>query len=501
MATRQYIGARYVPKFYQNSVDGSAQWESNVVYEPLTYVTLTNGHMYISKKQVPATVGSPVSNIDYWLDVGSYNGFIDQLQGEIDTINDVTIPALQASVTLKQDITDNNLATTDKTVVGAINEVNTAVGNINTNKQDKTDNNLNTTDKTVVGAINELVDDVQDIETDVTALKNKAKKQILVIGNSYVFFGVARKIEALFDAYYEKYESATGFITYADRTKTFVTELDDAIADTSIPKNEITDILFVSAMGDTQAYTEDSAFFQSNVRSAMTLIMSNIAINFPNCKNVMLTLAETRSVPYFTANRNKYNSLFQVHKIFKKLCYDLQINYLGWSGFNAMFNADYVKPDHYHPSDAGNNVIGQWMRDSYLGHKEYASLLARAPIDCAYVANTTVVCHVEVLPELVNIRFSNYNVPSGSDVAITANSALCTTADLDVPAPACVPGFSVEVDVSRISSGETDNKLFIGVEGDDNGIVQFNNYFAPQNATARAASLSLTGITNLSYIP
>ena len=87
MATRQYIGARYVPKFYTNSVDGSAQWEANVVYDPLIFVTLTNGHMYISKKQVPATVGTPASNVEYWLDMGSYNGFIQHLQDEIDDIN------------------------------------------------------------------------------------------------------------------------------------------------------------------------------------------------------------------------------------------------------------------------------------------------------------------------------------------------------------------------------------------------------------------------------
>lgn len=159
MATRQYIGARYVPKFYQNSVDGSTQWESNVVYEPLMYVTLTNGHMYISKKQVPATIGSPVNNIDYWLDIGSYNGFIEQLQNEIDDINNVAIPAVQADVALKQNITDNNLATTNKTVVGAINEINTSVQGMATTlagKQDALDNNLNTTSKNVVGAINEV---------------------------------------------------------------------------------------------------------------------------------------------------------------------------------------------------------------------------------------------------------------------------------------------------------------------------------------------------------
>lgn len=90
MATRQYIGARYVPKFYVNSVDGSTQWEANVVYEPLIYVTLQNGHMYISKKQVPATVGTPASNADYWLDMGSYNGFIESLQEQIDDLEGVT---------------------------------------------------------------------------------------------------------------------------------------------------------------------------------------------------------------------------------------------------------------------------------------------------------------------------------------------------------------------------------------------------------------------------
>lgn len=98
MATRQYIGARYVPKFYQNSVDGSTQWEPNVVYEPLVYVTLQNGHMYISKKQVPATIGTPASNIDYWLDMGSYNGFIDELQGEIDDL-ETALTETQGDVT------------------------------------------------------------------------------------------------------------------------------------------------------------------------------------------------------------------------------------------------------------------------------------------------------------------------------------------------------------------------------------------------------------------
>lgn len=58
---------------------------------------------------------------------------------------------------------DNTLATSNKTVVGGINEVNslintmsTTVSGLSSNKQDKNDSTLATINKTVVGAINEL---------------------------------------------------------------------------------------------------------------------------------------------------------------------------------------------------------------------------------------------------------------------------------------------------------------------------------------------------------
>ena len=63
----------------------------------------------------------------------------------------VTSEGIATELALKQDATDANLQTTDTTVVGAINE-------LNSGKQDATDSNLQTTDQTVVGAINELND-------------------------------------------------------------------------------------------------------------------------------------------------------------------------------------------------------------------------------------------------------------------------------------------------------------------------------------------------------
>ena len=83
MAVRQYIGARYVLKIYENSLDPqSADWESGRAYEPLTLVNYNNSS-YISRKQVPASVGNPVSNPSYWALSGLYNGQIAQLQSDV----------------------------------------------------------------------------------------------------------------------------------------------------------------------------------------------------------------------------------------------------------------------------------------------------------------------------------------------------------------------------------------------------------------------------------
>ena len=65
MATRQYIGARYVPEFF-NGTGGSPEWVSGVAYEALTIVTRLN-NSYTSRKSVPSNIGAPESNPEYWV--------------------------------------------------------------------------------------------------------------------------------------------------------------------------------------------------------------------------------------------------------------------------------------------------------------------------------------------------------------------------------------------------------------------------------------------------
>lgn len=82
MSVRQYVGARYVPLFYVNPDDNSNNWKSGIIYEPLTIVTDAN-QSYTSKREVPASVGRPSENLDYWILTGAYNAQVDQYRREV----------------------------------------------------------------------------------------------------------------------------------------------------------------------------------------------------------------------------------------------------------------------------------------------------------------------------------------------------------------------------------------------------------------------------------
>lgn len=77
---RQYIGARYVPRF---SEVNNGVWSNVYSYEPLTIVKNGNDY-YTSKQSVP--VGVAITNTDYWIKTGDYNGAIASLQSDIDAL-------------------------------------------------------------------------------------------------------------------------------------------------------------------------------------------------------------------------------------------------------------------------------------------------------------------------------------------------------------------------------------------------------------------------------
>lgn len=83
---RQYVGARYVPKFFQGQ-DGTPTWVGNVPYEALTIVTYL-GNSYTSKVPVPSGIGNPSQNPTYWALTGNYNAQVEEIRKELLTVND-----------------------------------------------------------------------------------------------------------------------------------------------------------------------------------------------------------------------------------------------------------------------------------------------------------------------------------------------------------------------------------------------------------------------------
>lgn len=81
--TRQYIGARYVPKFIDDP------WTDTIEYEVLSVVSV-GGTSYISGDTVP--VGTPISDRNHWHIYGASSGAIINLQNQIDDMKDGDVP-------------------------------------------------------------------------------------------------------------------------------------------------------------------------------------------------------------------------------------------------------------------------------------------------------------------------------------------------------------------------------------------------------------------------
>lgn len=77
---RQYIGARYVPKFAD-----PLEWSNVLQYEPLTIVSYM-GQTYTSK--VPVPVGVPPTNTDFWALTGPRDAQIECMMQKIKVMED-----------------------------------------------------------------------------------------------------------------------------------------------------------------------------------------------------------------------------------------------------------------------------------------------------------------------------------------------------------------------------------------------------------------------------
>lgn len=185
----QYIGARYVPKFHENSVDpDSVEWDANVPYEPITVVSY-RGDSYTSKIPVPATVGNPADNPHYWARTGQFNAAIAALQEEMQ--------AVKLRVTdLETQNGNETLETVAQTLSGAVNElkngVDTNTGNITTNSENivainNKISNMNYVNVKDFGAVGDGTTDDGDAIREAIAYCNEHGKTLVFNKGTYLY--------------------------------------------------------------------------------------------------------------------------------------------------------------------------------------------------------------------------------------------------------------------------------------------------------------------------
>ena len=110
---KQYVGARYVPKFAS-----PVEWAASTSYEALTIVTFNNAS-YTSKVPVPPTVGNPANNPQYWALTGNYNAQVEQYRQETETVSN-NLTTLQGQITTEVTNRENADTALQETLQGQI---------------------------------------------------------------------------------------------------------------------------------------------------------------------------------------------------------------------------------------------------------------------------------------------------------------------------------------------------------------------------------------------
>lgn len=378
---RQYIGARYTPKFM-------GEYDNTTAYEALSVVDNGMGTSYISKKPTPPN--TPLTNTDYWAVYGASSGAIYDLQNRMtDAEND----------------------------------------------------------------INDIEGDITDIQSDIADIKRDIKGAVIVIGNSYV--GLSHVADELKDCYEYAFEfhggGGSGFVPYSMQSGTYGGALSTGIATlTENEKKDIKAVVFVSAMGDSRALAEVGTY-TSDLETAIASILTTVSNNLPNCERICVTLAESRCVPSFT--NNTWTNLFLLHRVFTRIFARTPMQYIGWSGFNALMTAANFESDNYHPSALGGARIGHDIVKQMFGGFEYMTLNGSDTISADnYSTGSVINLYSSIHPDRSLLSMKQF-VPANAVPTLIANTDLFTTADMTFPVP-CYDETLVELYIMR--ENETD---------------------------------------------
>lgn len=294
-----------------NTITLAGTWDISKNY-PKYAIVEDSGNGYLSIKPVPP--GIAISNLDYWLPVGTYASAISALNTRMNTA--------ESNITTLQ----NNVSTLNGTVSGHTTQIN--------NLSNKLDVN------------------------------NILKGQIVMIGDSYLegwtpdgdvtSWGVHLKniLNKPDDQIFAK--GGAGFCNTVDSVN-FVTLLDDANASAAVDNDKVTLVLFGGGYNDT-GYTA------AQILTALQSASSKISTYFPNAAAAFAYMPWDRN----SGSRQTYQKLYapaRYANAFKQVNIAFFENiYKSLQAVEGLFSSD-----NKHPNGEGQKAIAKAIYETLLG--------------------------------------------------------------------------------------------------------------------------------------
>lgn len=364
MAVRQYVGARYVPKFFEWS--GSSEWVSGVAYEALTIVT-RNGNSYTSKIPVPSNIGAPESNPDYWVSTGIYNEQVESIR-QLASGTAETLSGFMSDGAIGTDNLANGAVATVKINAGAVGTSQLANGAVTT---DKLNNTSVTTEKLASGAVTTEKIANNGVTTDkindnAITVDKIAPRYVINVGDSYQAGYEPSGGNSGWGAYLFSMFGYSGHnipgVGGAGFGATAGSQYDLAnILASNPPSNidydKVTDIVVGCGYNDFKQTVD-------NIEAGILRFYNHCKTTYPNAKIWLAPIGWA-----WTNNENHIvgSDVGRTYTKYMQLCKNLQINFINSClgillGCNGMNTTDYK-----HPTEAGNKAIACAINAAFNG--------------------------------------------------------------------------------------------------------------------------------------
>lgn len=363
MSTRQFIGARYVPKFFD--WNGSAEWRTGVAYEALTIVT-RNGNSYTSKIPVPSNIGAPESNPEYWVSTGIFNEQIERIRQLAENTSSKLDDFMEDGAIGSDNIADGAV-TSDKISDNAVIDTKIANDSVTTDKI--ADDNV-TTSKLADNSVNssKIANDAvttEKIPDDAITIDKIAPRYVVIVGDSYQGGyepgghnqGWGAYLLSMFG--YNGHNipgvGGAGFSKGASSPLDFATILSNN-PPTDIDYDKVTDIVVGGGYND---FGATSAAIDDGISRFYTHCRSR----YPNARIWVAPVGWT-----WTNNGDHVTAAMVggTLKSYVRSCRNRKINVVN-SCIGVLLGCNGISADYVHPTETGNKAIASAINAAFNG--------------------------------------------------------------------------------------------------------------------------------------